>query len=662
MALTPVVVGTLVLAPADHTSTFEQITIVPADDADALDILTGAAITFQLGSHYVQAAESQGLRVDQYGNVHFGKNLLLAPYPFGNFQSSVADCYWSADHQRLAVRSMIISQVDDPPDITFMRFGPTGGYPYAVTGNGDGDYTDLTGIASGSGFCQIAGIPAATPFGGTVATGGATAVNSSAIWNFLTSELPRDLTGLEDFAQGSSFRLSLSQIGAKLTDYLLQVNPGGAVQIGRTAIDHGFSAGTLVVRGDSGRNDAQRVEKSGTVSGGTFKLFHYGAPAASPKFGGSGVALTGTLAVTVSSAAVVGTGTLFTTELAVGDRVRVASDVAIYEVATITDNTHLALTAVYAGSAAAAASAVRAAQISGAIAYNATNDAFQTAMEAMSTIGTGTTITGTITATNGSNAITGSSTVFTTDLREGDYIRVGTDSSSTLYLISGITSDTALTISVVYAGVGGAGQACQRVSVAVTGGPVNSATTTLTFCGSLRNTNMVRMGVVTSALTGGGSYSVGTTADGRASGGDQLLARFQHGGKPRSVPTSSYYQWIDPAGTTVQELDNTGLLTATAKSMATSTQTLATSATLVDRSAEIVLADTTTVPITATLPASPTEGTKFVFIDKASNWGTKNLVIARNGKNIDGAAANKTMSSSNTNATLLYAGGGWWTV
>jgi len=52
-------------------------------------------------------------------------------------------------------------------------------------------------------------------------------------------------------------------------------------------------------------------------------------------------ALTGTVAVTASSAAVVGTGTTFTTELAVDDRVKINS--IKYRVLSITDNTNLTL-------------------------------------------------------------------------------------------------------------------------------------------------------------------------------------------------------------------------------------------------------------------------------------------------------------------------------
>jgi hypothetical protein len=63
---------------------------------------------------------------------------------------------------------------------------------------------------------------------------------------------------------------------------------------------------------------------------------------------GGPTALTGTLAFTNGSAAVTGTSTLFTTELAVGDYL-VGPDGLIYTVSVITNNTSLTLSANYAG-------------------------------------------------------------------------------------------------------------------------------------------------------------------------------------------------------------------------------------------------------------------------------------------------------------------------
>ena len=64
-------------------------------------------------------------------------------------------------------------------------------------------------------------------------------------------------------------------------------------------------------------------------------------------------------------------------------------------------------------------------------------------------------LTGTVTLTNGSTAVTGSSTLFTTELAVGD--RIILDADETWATILSIESNTALTLSAVYAGTGGSG-------------------------------------------------------------------------------------------------------------------------------------------------------------------------------------------------------------
>ena len=64
---------------------------------------------------------------------------------------------------------------------------------------------------------------------------------------------------------------------------------------------------------------------------------------------------TGTVSVTNGSAAIVGTGTLWLAEIAAGDLFVVIDDGVTYEVASITDNTHITLSSVYAGTTNAAA-------------------------------------------------------------------------------------------------------------------------------------------------------------------------------------------------------------------------------------------------------------------------------------------------------------------
>jgi hypothetical protein len=65
--------------------------------------------------------------------------------------------------------------------------------------------------------------------------------------------------------------------------------------------------------------------------------------------------------------------------------------------------------------------------------------------------------------------------------------------------------------------------------------------------------------------------------------------------------------------------------------------------------------DTTSTAITATLPSSPTIGDFVSFIDYAGTFDTNNLTVARNGKNIQGAAEDLTVAVERAGFTLVYA-------
>ena len=73
------------------------------------------------------------------------------------------------------------------------------------------------------------------------------------------------------------------------------------------------------------------------------------------------------------------------------------------------------------------------------------------------------------------------------------------------------------------------------------------------------------------------------------------------------------------------------------------------------------MVDTTGGVVTATLPASPSAGNTIEFTEGATAFSSNNLVIARNGSTIDGAASDLTVSAAPVGGilTLIYDGSTW---
>ena len=73
------------------------------------------------------------------------------------------------------------------------------------------------------------------------------------------------------------------------------------------------------------------------------------------------------------------------------------------------------------------------------------------------------------------------------------------------------------------------------------------------------------------------------------------------------------------------------------------------------------LVDTTSNTVTITLPASPVTGNYIRVVDAAGNSNTNKIIVARNGKNIQGTAQDLEITSSRAGLTLVYydATNGW---
>lgn len=69
--------------------------------------------------------------------------------------------------------------------------------------------------------------------------------------------------------------------------------------------------------------------------------------------------------------------------------------------------------------------------------------------------------------------------------------------------------------------------------------------------------------------------------------------------------------------------------------------------------------DTTAGSITINLPASASIGDQVRFCDYSGNWGTNNLIVARNGNTIMGLAEDMTVGIARGAFTLVYSGATW---
>lgn len=144
----------------------------------------------------------------------------------------------------------------------------------------------------------------------------------------------------------------------------------------------------------------------------------------------TGQIIYGQVAVTNGSATVTGVATAFTTDLAVGSSLTFGADSTgtVYKVSAIASDTSMTLTANYGGTTATATSA------------------------RIQTI-----LAGTLSVTNGSAAVVGTTTTFTTALTVGQWLIISNDATKTPYQVLSITDDTHLTLAANYGGATAAG-------------------------------------------------------------------------------------------------------------------------------------------------------------------------------------------------------------
>ena len=131
---------------------------------------------------------------------------------------------------------------------------------------------------------------------------------------------------------------------------------------------------------------------------------------------------------------------------------------------------------------------------------------------------------------------------------------------------------------------------------------------------------------------------------------------------PGTVSSSVTFTLPGADGATDEFLktDGSGNLSFSAVSGGTSWQAVKTTG-FTAVAGEGYFCDTSSGAFTATLPATPTLGDEVTLVDYAGTFDTNNLTVGRNSENIQGSAADLTVSIERAGLTLVYSGStyGW---
>jgi hypothetical protein len=133
--------------------------------------------------------------------------------------------------------------------------------------------------------------------------------------------------------------------------------------------------------------------------------------------------------------------------------------------------------------------------------------------------------------------------------------------------------------------------------------------------------------------------------------------------KAPGTVSASYTLTLPTATGTADQIlvtDGSGNLSFADNSGGTSWQAVKTT-TFTAVAGEGYFCDTSSAGFTATLPATPTLGDEVTFVDYAGTFDTNNLTVGRNSENIQGSAADLTVSVERAGLTLVYSGAtqGW---
>jgi hypothetical protein len=237
-------------------------------------------------------------------------------------------------------------------------------------------------------------------------------------------------------------------------------------------------------------------------------------------------------------------------------------------------------------------------------------------------------------------------------------INVFTDAVETKYTVFNNTSGT---YSLTFAPTGGSGVALKQGAKTLVYTDGTTMVDIMADLGDIQVTGLTSNGAV--AITGNtdvtGNIALktqGAVVFEDSSGGEFAALK-------ANATTTSYTLILPPTTGTADQIlvtDGSGNLSFTDNSGGTDWQAVKTSG-FTAVAGEGYFCDTSSAAFTATLPSSPSLGDEVTLVDYAGTFDTNNLTVGRNSENIQGSAADLTVSIERAGLTLVYSGAtqGW---